>query len=110
MHIQRTKITAAGVLFVRDGINIIFPVQLPEAGHFYTLAGYIFRVPLLCSSYNLAMKLYNRKIVVFDSVEYEKKGTSLSIDRTETESWSAKKGMTKAAPKNSNHQSGNIHN
>lgn len=50
----------------------------------------------LCSSYNLAMKLYNRKIVVFDSVEYEKKGTSLSIDRTETESWSAKKGMTRA--------------
>lgn len=50
----------------------------------------------LCSSYNLAMKLYNKKIVVFDSIEYEKKKASLSIDRSETESWSAKKGMTRA--------------
>lgn len=50
----------------------------------------------LCSSYNLAMKLYNRKIVVFDSVEYEKKDTSLSIDITQANPWSAKKGMTRA--------------
>lgn len=48
----------------------------------------------LCSSYNLAMKLYNRKIVVFDSVEYEKKDTLLTLNREETESWSVKKGMT----------------
>ncbi len=50
----------------------------------------------LCSSYNLAMKLYNRKIVVFDSVEYEKKPAMLSIDRTQTNTWSAKKEMTRA--------------
>lgn len=50
----------------------------------------------LCSSYNLAMKLYNKKIVVFDQVEYEKKKATLSIDREQTESWSATKSMTRA--------------
>lgn len=49
-----------------------------------------------CSSYNLAMKLYNRKIVVFDSVEYEKKKATLEIRKTDAESWSFKKGMTRA--------------
>ena len=33
----------------------------------------------LCSSYNLAMKLYNRKIVVFDSVEYFSSRSSISL-------------------------------
>lgn len=50
----------------------------------------------LCSSYNLAMKLYNKKIVVFDQVEYEKKKATLTIDREQTESWSATKSMTRA--------------
>ena len=50
----------------------------------------------LCNSYNLAMKLYNKKIVVFDQVEYEKKKATLSIDREQTESWSATKSMTRA--------------
>ena len=49
----------------------------------------------LCSSYNLAMKLYNKKIVVFDQVEYEKKDASLTIRRANVESYSIKKGMTR---------------
>lgn len=49
----------------------------------------------LCSSYNLAMKLYNKKIVVFDQVEYEKKSASLTIRRADVESYSIKKGMTR---------------
>ena len=49
----------------------------------------------LCSSYNLAMKLYNRKIVVFDQVEYEKKDASLTIRRADVESYSIIKGMTR---------------
>lgn len=49
----------------------------------------------LCSSYNLAMKLYNKKIVVFDQVEYEKKDASLTIRRADVESYSIKKGMTR---------------
>ena len=49
----------------------------------------------LCSSYNLAMKLYNKKIVVFDQVEYEKKKASFTIKRVDVESWSGKKGMTR---------------
>lgn len=50
----------------------------------------------LCNSYNLAMKLYNKKIVVFDQVEYEKKKATLSIDREQTEGWSVTKSMTRA--------------
>ena len=49
----------------------------------------------LCSSYNLAMKLYNKKIVVFDQVEYEKKDASLTIRRADVEGYSIKKGMTR---------------
>lgn len=49
----------------------------------------------LCSSYNLAMKLYNKKIVVFDQVEYEKKEASLTIRRADVEGYSIKKGMTR---------------
>lgn len=49
----------------------------------------------LCSSYNLAMKLYNKKIVVFDQVEYEKKNASLTIRRADVESYSIKKGVTR---------------
>lgn len=50
----------------------------------------------LCSSYNLAMKLYNRKIVVFDQTDYENKKASLTINKTQCESWRIKKKMTKA--------------
>lgn len=50
----------------------------------------------LCSSYNLAMKLYNKKIVVFDQTDYEKKKASLTIKKTQVESWRIKKRMTRA--------------
>lgn len=49
----------------------------------------------LCASYNLAMKLYNRKMVVFDQTDYEKKAASLSLDRSKCSSWSATKSMTR---------------
>lgn len=50
----------------------------------------------LCASYNLAMKLYNRKMVVFDQTEYEKKASSLSIDKSKCLSWDLSKSMTRA--------------
>lgn len=50
----------------------------------------------LCKSYNLAMKLYNRKIVVFDQTEYEKKKSTMTIKKSQVESWSIKKKMTYA--------------
>jgi hypothetical protein len=50
----------------------------------------------LCSSYNLAMKLYNKKMVVFDQTEYENKKASLKIKKTQVESWSMEKKMTRA--------------
>lgn len=50
----------------------------------------------LCSSYNLAMKLYNKKIVVFDQTEYEKKKAGFTIEKAQCQSYSIKKKMTKA--------------
>ena len=50
----------------------------------------------LCSSYNLAMKLYNRKIVVFDQTEYESKKASLTIKKNQVDNWNIKKKMTRA--------------
>ena len=50
----------------------------------------------LCSSYNLAMKLYNRKMVVFDQTEYENKTASLRIKKIQAESWTIGKKMTRA--------------
>lgn len=49
----------------------------------------------LCNSYNLAMKLYNKKIVVFDQTEYEKKSASYTIKREDTEGFSIKRSMTR---------------
>lgn len=50
----------------------------------------------LCASYNLAMKLYNRKMVVFDQTDYEKKASSLSIDKSKCSAWDLSKSMTRA--------------
>ena len=50
----------------------------------------------LCSSYNLAMKLYNKKIVVFDQTDYENKKANLTIKKTQCDNWRIKKKMTKA--------------
>lgn len=49
----------------------------------------------LCSSYNLAMKLYNRKIVVFDQTEYEKNEASLTINKRDVDNWSFSVCMTR---------------
>ena len=49
----------------------------------------------LCKKYNLAMKLYNAKLVVFDQTEYEKKKAKCKIDRSEMESWNIVKSLTK---------------
>lgn len=50
----------------------------------------------LCSSYNLAMKLYNRKMVVFDQTEYENMEAGLEISKPQVASWSFGKKMTQA--------------
>ncbi len=50
----------------------------------------------LCSSYNLAMKLYNKKIVVFEQTEYEKKKAALTIEKGQCQKYSIKKKMTNA--------------
>ena len=42
------------------------------------------------------MKLYNKKIVVFDQTEYEKKKAAFSIQKAQCQSYNLKKKMTKA--------------
>lgn len=42
----------------------------------------------LCEKYGLAMKVYNRKIVIFDIVKYEEKEAVLTIKETDVNSWS----------------------
>ncbi len=49
----------------------------------------------LCKKYNLAMKLYNEKLVVFDQTDYEKKKAKCKVDREDMQSFSAVKSMTK---------------
>lgn len=49
----------------------------------------------LCKKYNLAMKLYNEKLVVFDQTDYEGKKAKCKVDRAAMQSFSAVKSMTK---------------
>lgn len=42
----------------------------------------------LCEKYGLAMKVYNHKIVIFDIVKYEEKGTVAALHETDMLSWS----------------------
>lgn len=49
----------------------------------------------LCKKYNLAMKLYNEKLVVFDQTDYEKKKAKCKVDRADMQSFSGVKSMTK---------------
>ena len=42
------------------------------------------------------MKLYNRRMVVFDQTEYEDKKASLNINKSQLESWNIGKKMTRA--------------
>ncbi len=65
--------------------------ELEQSGE--TDQNFAFKV---CSSYNLAMKLYNKKIVVFDQTEYEKKETNLTINKKDCKNWRFKRKMTKA--------------
>ncbi len=41
----------------------------------------------LCSAHNLAMKLYNNKMVVYDQTNYEKKEPCYAIDRSEMQKY-----------------------
>lgn len=41
----------------------------------------------LCEDYNLAMKIYNSKLVIFSELSYEKKPAIGSIDKTECDSY-----------------------
>ncbi len=94
------KTTVQGILKqIADtaGVGLYFsgqdyPVdELEQSGE--TDQAFAFKI---CSSYNLAMKLYNRKIIVFDQTEYEKKPANLTIKKTQAESWRIKKKMTHA--------------
>ena len=42
----------------------------------------------LCKDHNLSMKLYNRKMVVYDQTTYEKKKPAYTIDKTEMQTYS----------------------
>ena len=42
----------------------------------------------LCDKYGRAMKVYNHKIVIFDIVKYEEKGTVLTLNEKDMLSWS----------------------
>lgn len=43
----------------------------------------------LCEKYGLSMKVYNRRIVIFDTVRYEEKEAVLTIRETDVNEWSA---------------------
>lgn len=49
----------------------------------------------ICNSYNLALKLYNKKMVVFDQTEYEKKSAKMTIKKENCETWSFNRSMTR---------------
>lgn len=42
----------------------------------------------LCDKYGLALKVYNHKLVIFDIVAYEEKGTVASLSEKDMEKWS----------------------
>lgn len=42
----------------------------------------------LCEKYGLAMKVYNHKIVIFDIVRYEEKGSVLTLQESDLKQWS----------------------
>lgn len=42
----------------------------------------------LCEKYGLAMKVYNKKLVIFSEEEYERKNRIITIDEKDMESWS----------------------
>ncbi len=48
----------------------------------------------LCEKYGLAMKVYNRKIVVYDREEYKKKPAVLVLTETDLQAWSWQQRMS----------------
>lgn len=48
----------------------------------------------LCEKYGLAMKVYNRKIVVYDREEYKKKPAVLVLAETDLQAWSWQQRMS----------------
>ena len=48
----------------------------------------------LCEKYGLAMKVYNRKIVVYDREEYKKKPAVLMLTETDLQAWSWQQRMS----------------
>ena len=50
----------------------------------------------LCKTHNLAMKLYNKKMVVYNQTDYENKKASYTIDRSEMQNYSYTKEKSKA--------------
>lgn len=49
----------------------------------------------LCTKNNLAMKLYNSKLVVYDQTEYEKREAAYTIDRSEMQKYSFQQGKSR---------------
>jgi len=49
----------------------------------------------LCKSHNLAMKLYNSKMVVYDQTEYEKKDSAYTVDKSDMQNYSYRWEKTK---------------
>jgi phage protein D len=49
----------------------------------------------LCKTYNLAMKLYDNKMVVYDQTAYEKKDAAYTIDKSDMQNYSYKRAKTR---------------
>lgn len=49
----------------------------------------------ICKKHNLAMKLYNSKLVVYDQTEYEKKEAAYAVDRSEMQKYSFQQGKSR---------------
>lgn len=80
---------SAGISLYFEGEN--YPIEeLEQSGQ--TDMNFAFD---LCKKYNLAMKLYNKKLVAFDQTNYEKKKAKYKIDASQMTSWSGTKSMTK---------------
>lgn len=49
----------------------------------------------LCEEYNLSMKIYDSKLVIYDQTVYESKKAAYKIDRVSMETWKLSKQITK---------------
>ena len=74
---------SAGVALVYDAVAI--QIQEIEQNN-QTDSAFLYA---LCEKYGLGMKVYNHKIVIFDSVAYEEKGSVGIISETDCITWKA---------------------